>query len=193
MARDKRDSGHDRAGGFTVVIVGLCLVAPSLIHNGLGGIASGGMAFAGLICIGIGLLGIGRSFFQARRLPKKEIMRLAEQRGGLLTLSEIATALDIDPDLAARSLRALSKSGIASQRWLEYRKNLWEFPDYMTLLISESIELAKTKGGRLTLTDLVSSGHTPETARQTLDALSEKGLAREDPTAGSRGIIVTTQ
>jgi len=60
----------------------------------------------------------------------------------------------------------------------------------------ESIELAKAKGGRLSVQDLVASGHSADTARQTLDALNSKGLAQEDPAntaTNDRAIIVTTQ
>jgi len=66
----------------------------------------------------------------------------------------------------------------------------------LKLPILESIELAKARGGRLSLQDLVASGHSAETARQTLDALNNKGLAQEDPantSASDRAIIVTTQ
>jgi hypothetical protein len=189
-----RKRKSDKAGGFTLLVIGLCLLAPSLIHSGLGGIANGGMALGGLICMGLGAIELGQTLVRKRQLPKKEVMRLAEQRNGLLTLSEITTALDIDPDVANRTLQALSKSGIASQRWAEYRKNLWEFPDYMALPLSESIELAKAKGGRLSYDDLVASGHSPKIARETLDALSDKGLAQQDPaSSGTRAVIVTTQ
>jgi DNA-binding transcriptional ArsR family regulator len=187
-----RRRGKQR-GGLTVVIVGLCLIAPSLIHHGFSGLASGGMTLAGLICMGVGLISLGETLWKKRQLPKREIMRLAEQRNGLLTLGEITTALDIDPEIARRTLQALSKAGIASQRWEEFRKNLWEFPDYMTLPITESIELAKARGGRLTLDDLVASGYSRDTARQTLDTLSEKGLAQQDPATTSPALIVTTQ
>ena len=156
-------------------------------------IFAGGMALGGLFCVGLGFLGLVQTFLHARQLPKKEVMRLAQARQGLLSLSEIATALDIDPDLAKRTLQALSKAGIATQRWQEFRKNIWEFPDYMTLPISESIELAKSKGGRLTVQDLLNSGHSPETARQTFQTLSEKGLAQPDPASSSSALIVTTQ
>ena len=186
----------DRSGGFVVVVVGLALLAPSVIHSGLNGLATGGMALAGMIVTGVGLVEVFKTVSASRQLPKKEVMRLAEERGGLLTVSEITTALDIDPDRAKKTLQALSKDGIAAQRWEEFRKNLWEFPDYLKLPIVESIELAKAKGGRLSVQDLVASGHSPDTARQTLDALNSKGLAQEDPAnsaTSDRAIIVTTQ
>jgi len=114
------------AGGPTLLIIGACLLFFSLILAN----SAHGDAFppivGGAICFGIGVGKIAN----ARRLPKVQIMRLAESRDGLLTLSEITTALDIDPDLALRTLKTLAKSGIAHQRWEEVHKNLWEFPDY---------------------------------------------------------------
>ncbi|HVT79955.1 MAG TPA: hypothetical protein VHM90_04805 [Phycisphaerae bacterium] len=183
---EQHHSNQQKAGGATVLIVGLCLIGYGTLHNG-----TGGMAFAGYICIGVGLLGLAQTFLKSRQLPKKELMRLAEQRKGILTLSEIATALNIEPEIARRTLQALAKDGIAIQRWEEFRKNLWEFPDYMKLPITESIELAKAKGGRLSMQDLLNSGHSADVARQTLDTLSDKGLAHQDP--ATRDVIVTTQ
>ncbi len=152
------------------------------------------MAVTGLIDAGFGVMRLGE-VIRLSRLPKGQVMRLAEQRHGLQTLGEISTALNIDPAVARRTLQALSADGIATQRWAEFRKNLWEFPDYMKLPISESIELAKAKGGRLSLNDLISSGYSAETARQTMNALSERGLAQNDPSAAaaSPALIVTTQ
>jgi len=43
---------------------------------------------------------------------------------------------------------------------------------------------------RLTVQAPPNSGHSADTARQTLDTLSEKGLAQQEP--GARGVIVTT-
>jgi hypothetical protein len=190
MAR-KTNSRSDLASGFIVLAVGIALIAPSIFEGHWG--VNGRIAIGGLIISAVGLIRIGEAFLRTRRLPKKEVMRLAEQRGGLLTVSEITTALDLDPALAKKTLEALSKDGLASIRWQEYRKNLWEFPDYMTLPISESIELAKNKGGRLSENDLVATGHSRTIARQTLDALADKGLAQPDPAAPSSTLIVTTQ
>ena len=190
---EKDYANQQQAGGATVLIVGLCLIGYAVMRNGLGGVASGGIAFSGYICVGVGLIGIAQTFFKSRQLPKKEVMRLAEQRHGILTLSEIATALDIEPDVARLALQALAKDGIATQRWEEFRKNLWEFPDYMKLPITESIELAKSKGGRITMQDLLNSGHSAATAQQTLDTLREKGLAQQDTSSADRTLIVTTQ
>ena len=114
------------AGGPTLLVIGFCLLFFSLIQaNSLRGDSFGPLV-GGAICFGIG---VGK-IINARRLPKVQIMRLAESRDGLLTLSEITTALDIDPDIAIRTLKALAKAGIAHQRWEEVHKNLWEFPDY---------------------------------------------------------------
>jgi hypothetical protein len=125
--------------------------------------------------------------------PSNEILRLAQAHNGLLTLSEIATTLDIDPAQALRTLRHLQKLGVATQRWEELRKNLWEFPDYIQLPISQTLDLAKSHGGRVTLRDLVASGHSLDIASQTFDTLSEKGLAQQDPAAGDRTLIVQVQ
>jgi hypothetical protein len=147
-------------------------------------IGCGGGIF-GLLCL-----------FLGTRPPTDAIMRLAKDNHGILSLSEIVTTLHVSPKRALKALRKLQSHGIASQRWLEFRKNLWEFPDYMTLPLSESIELAKAHGGTLTLDHLTAAGHTPETARQTLDTLSEKGLAQPDPAAPNSpqsALIVTTQ
>lgn len=112
--------------GAVLVIIGACLLFFALIegnfrHDDFAPIVGGA------ICFGIG----AGKIINARRLPKVQIMRLAESRDGLLSLSEITTALDIDPDIAIRTLKALAKAGIARQRWQEVQKNLWEFPDYM--------------------------------------------------------------
>jgi len=89
---------------------------------------------------GSGFTAVGALFYwRSRKLPGKEILLLAESRGGLLTLPEVSTTLDIDPGLAASALKELQKLHIACPRWQELRKNLWEFPDYMTLPIAESV------------------------------------------------------
>ena len=125
--------------------------------------------------------------------PTSEILRLAQSRNGLLTLSEIAITLDIDPALALRTLKHLQKLGIATQRWEELRKNLWEFPDYVQLPISQTLDMAKSNGGRISLRDLIASGHSLDIASQTFDALAENGLAQQDPAAGERTLIVQSQ
>jgi hypothetical protein len=183
---------EEKAGGLTLLIIGACLLLPALLHSGVAGLQKG-TALGGLICAGLGLIALLRGISFRFELPKKEVMKLAESRNGLLTLSETATALDIDPALAEKTLKALSKMGIATQRWQDYRKNVWEFPDYIHLPISETLDLAKKKGGRISLNDLVASGQSIETATQTLDTLSEKGLAQQDPTATSRAVILNTQ
>lgn len=192
MGHKNEDPQKQKGGGLTLTIVGLALLVPPFLHSGLDAVARGGIGIGGFICLGLGVTTLARAYFSARQLPKKEILRLAEARKGLLTVSEIATALDLEPGLALKTLQALSKDGIATQRWTEVRKNLWEFPDYLTLPIPESIELAKANGGRLTLEALVASGHSEKTARDTFDALSEKGLAHSDPAPGAPAIIVTT-
>jgi len=139
-------------------------------------------------------LAIGAFFyFLSMELPKKEILQLAETHNGLLSLSEISTALAIDPQTALRTLLLLQRLGIAIPRWQELQKNLWEFPDYLKLPIAETIDLAKKHGGRLSLKDLISAGHSVDVAQQTFDALSEKGLAQKDPSATGPALILETQ
>jgi hypothetical protein len=159
------------------------------------------VVFFGIFCFfpGIGMAageegffvlgGIGAGFFLAgmlcvmaiRRAPTKEIMHLAKERGGLLTLGEITLSLDVDPSLASRALAKLHKLNCASPRWQEIRKNLWEFPDYLELPLEQSLKLAEKSGGRLRLKDLLAQGYSLDTAQQTLDALAREGLAQVDP------------
>jgi hypothetical protein len=135
-------------------------------------------------------MGIGLAFYYySLELPKKEILQLAESHNGLLTVSEIATALAIDPDLVLHTLRHMQKIGVANPRWAELHKNLWEFPDYVKLPIAETIDLARAKGGRISMADLMAHGHTADVARQTFETLSDKGLAQRDE-ADTRSLIV---
>jgi hypothetical protein len=126
------------------------------------------------------IMGIGLFFYyRSLELPQKEIIQLAESKGGVLSLSEISTALAIEPAIALRTLLRLQRLGVATPRWADLQKNLWEFPDYTKLPIAETIDLARERGGKISLHDLVAGGHSPEVARQTFDTLSEKGLARQ--------------
>jgi hypothetical protein len=158
------------------------------------------ISYFGVFCVfaGIGIAGgdealfvlggFGASFLapalycwsRSRQPPTKEIMQLARARNGLLTLSEITTELDIEPHLAHRALEQLKKLKIASQRWQEIHKNVWEFPDYLQLPVQQSLDIARTHDGRITLQDLLAQGHSLDTAQQTLDTLSREGLARPD-------------
>ncbi|HUO09782.1 MAG TPA: hypothetical protein VM008_15870 [Phycisphaerae bacterium] len=197
--RNRLPQHSDARKGFTLIIVGLCFLVPSQFHF-LKSAPSFGLVFTGVLLTGLGLLKLAPYLPKLLRflpfpkpLPKKEVMKLAEARNGILTLSETATALDIDPALAMKTLQALSKMGIATQRWQDFRKNVWEFPDYIRLPIAETIDLAKKKGGRISLSDLVASGQSMEVATQTLDTLSQKGLAQQDPAAGTRAVILTSQ
>jgi hypothetical protein len=138
----------------------------------------GEFAFVWVFLMAVG----GFFYYLSMELPSKEVMQMAEDRKGLLTVGEIATALAINPDLALRTLHHLQRIGVAAPRWQELQKNLWEFPDYIQLPISQAIDLARQQGGRLTLQDLVASGHSVEIAQQTFDVIQEKGLARQQPT-----------
>lgn len=131
-------------------------------------------------------------YYLSLELPKKEILQLAQARNGLLTVSEIATALAIDPDLALNTLRHLQRIGVASPRWEELQRNLWEFPDYVKLPIAETIDLARARGGRVSMRDLLAQGHTPDIARQTIDALSDKGLAQPDTASADTVVLAAS-
>jgi len=131
-------------------------------------------------------------WYRSMELPLKEIMQLAESRNGLLTLSEAATALDVDPDRVADSLHCLERRGLAKPCWQELNKNLWEFPDSMHLPIAQTIDLARSHGGRVNLQDLVASGQSLELAQQTFSVLAEKGLAREERAEG-RSLVFEMQ
>jgi len=108
------------AAALTAVI---CVADPPNLHDRTAVIVlCGAMA-------GLGAL----SYLRGRELPTTDIMRFAESRGGLVTLSEIATTLDLDPETVVKTLRKLQKLGVAIHRWEEVRRNVWEFPDYMQL------------------------------------------------------------
>src|SRR5947208_14415412 len=118
----KHKSRSDLASGFIILAVGLALLVSNIAKTGLPGVAKGGMALGGLIVLTVGIVQITEALLRARQLPKKQILKLAQSRQGLLTLGEITTALDIDPALVKKTLEALSKDGLASIRWQEYRK-----------------------------------------------------------------------
>jgi hypothetical protein len=140
-----------------------------------------------------GFLGVGAFVYSLSRVaPTKDVLLLAEAKKGLVTLPEVSTALDIDPRLASRALKQLQKLGIANPCWQEYRKNLWEFPDYVNLPLDRALEIAK-KSGRVTLKDLVAQGHSVDTAQRTLDALSREGLAAEPPPNEPAGAAAVAQ
>jgi hypothetical protein len=135
----------------------------------------GEFAFVWLFLMGIG----GFFYYLSMELPTKEIMQVAKDNNGLVTVGEIATALDIKPDLALHALRHLQCLGIAEPRWEELQKNLWQFPDYTQLPIADAIDLARKQGGHITLQDLVAHGFTLEIAQQTFETLHKKGIAHD--------------
>jgi hypothetical protein len=143
-----------------------------------------GFFLAGFFCI-----------LLARKLPTQDILQLAKSRNGLLTLSEITLALNIDPRQASRALAQLQSLKLANPRWQEITRNIWEFPDYMELLLEKSLQLAHQSGGKITLKELLAQGYSLDTAQQTLDALSNKGLAQQDPnsTPANPTLIITPQ
>jgi hypothetical protein len=165
-------------GGAGLMTVSLFTRLPVMVK--------GEFAAVWLFVMGIG----GYFYFRSMELPVKEIMQLAEDKGGVLTLSEICTALGVDPDVALRALVHLQRVGVAAPRWQEIQKNLWEFPDAIKLPIGEAIDLAKEGGGRVTIRDLVAAGHSVEVAEQTFDAIAEKGLAQQETGSSGRCLRV---
>ncbi|MGN6371284.1 MAG: hypothetical protein ACTHN5_23770 [Phycisphaerae bacterium] len=128
------------------------------------------------------LMGLGAFFYYlSMELPTREILQVAKDNNGLITLGELSTALDIKPDLALHALKHLQRLGLAEPRWEELQKNLWQFPDYTQLPIAATIELARKNGGNISLHDLVAHGYTLEVAQQTFDTLHKKGLAQNQP------------
>jgi hypothetical protein len=117
-------------------------------------------------------------------------MRFAELRNGVISVGELCSAAGIDPGLAIKTLKRLQKLGVASPRWQEIRKNIWEFPDYMHLPIAQTLQLAQSNGGRISVKDILAQGHSLDVAVQTLDTLAEKGLAMQDPAAPERTVIL---
>src|SRR5262249_20824135 len=87
----KYNSRSDLTRGFVVLAGGLALLPPSMFEGRWG--VNGKVAIGGLIVSAVGLIRVGEAFFRTRRLPKKEVMQLAQERQGLLTLSEITTPL----------------------------------------------------------------------------------------------------
>ena len=115
---------------------------------------------------------------------------MAETRNGLLTVTEITTALDTDPGLVIRALKRLQAQGLARPCWQEWNKNLWEFPDCTHLPIAETIQLARESGGRIELQDLIAAGHSVEIAQQTFAVLASKGIAQDDTTAATPSLTL---
>jgi hypothetical protein len=147
--------------------------------------------FAALWLVAIAVSGY--LYYRSMELPATEVLQLAEAKGGLLTLSEIATALNIDPALALRTLQYLQSTGVAAPHWQELQKNLWQFPDYLKLPLAQSLDFAKANGGRVSLKDLLAQGHSVDTAMQTFQTLTDKGLAQADPASPTPSVIIATQ
>jgi hypothetical protein len=104
-------------------------------------------------------------FWLSRQLPIRDILQFAQAKHGLATLSEITTALDVDPALVVRTLRKLQALGMASPQWQEFRKNLWEFPDYLPHALDGLMAKAQESGGRVTLQDLLAAGNPADSVR----------------------------
>src|SRR5690349_12534112 len=108
MSKKDKSRKQKQGGSLSLFLIGAALLAYAFARHG--GLESG-VALGGMICLGLGAADFLRRIpILGRPLPKKEVMKLAEARNGILTLSETATALDIDPALAEKTLKALSKS-----------------------------------------------------------------------------------
>ena len=148
------------------------------------------LMYASLWAGGIALLGF-LAYAASRTPPTRETLRLAQSRHGLLTLPDVSTTFDIDPNLAGKTLAQLQKLKLAVPRWQEFRRNIWEFPDYMDLPIAPSPELAEND-------TLSTEKHPPTSAdRQTalpaLNALDHNDLASEAPSNAAPAMIATSQ
>ena len=104
--------------------IAICVIDPPNSHD-----RTAAIVICGTLA-GFGAL----AFIRGRELPTTDVMRFAQSRGGLVTLSEIATTLDLDPETVVKTLRKLQKLGVAMHRWEEVRRNLWEFPDYLPMV-----------------------------------------------------------
>jgi hypothetical protein len=129
-------------------------------------------------------------YYLSLELPRAEIMQIAQERGGLVTEGELATALGAGPEVVRRTLAYLQRLGIASPQWTELRRNLWEFPDYVKLPMREAVTLAKTKGGCVTIADLLAQGHSLDVAEETLETLTQKGLGRTEGAGQARSVVL---
>jgi hypothetical protein len=164
-----------RVTGMAFVSIGVFMLLMDVLAVDSDGKAPVAIIFGLMLAAGIVLSYLG--FFAD--LPTQELMLFAKSRGGLVTLSEIATEMEIDPHMALRTLKSLQKIGVARQRWQEIHRNVWEFPDYLEVPMSEALDVAQKNGGQVALKDLLAQGLSQETAQQALDVLREKGLAQQ--------------
>jgi hypothetical protein len=145
-------------------------------------------AFAGLWLFA---MAVGAWFYYlSMELPRAELMQIAQERGGVVTEGELATALGVGPELIKRTLAYLQTLGIAAPRWEELRKNLWEFPDYVKLPVGEAIALARKQGGRVTVADLLDGGHSLEVAQETVETLAAKGIGHNEGVGNARAVVL---
>jgi hypothetical protein len=148
--------------------------------------AKGEFAAVWLFSIALGVF----FYVLSLELPRAEVMQVAQERGGLVTEGELATALGVGPEVIRRTLTYLQRLGIACPQWTELRRNLWEFSDYIKLPMREAITMAKAKGGRVTVADLLAQGHSLDIAEETVETLAEKGLGRGEGTGEGRGVVL---
>mgnify|MGYP001598852433 FL=1 len=136
-------------------------------------------------------LALGAFFYYlSLELPRAEILQVAQDRGGVVSEGELATSLGVGPEIIKRTLAYLQQLGLACPKWQELEKNLWEFPDYVKLPMGQAIEIARKQGGRVSVADLLGSGHSLDVAEETLETLASKGLGRGEGTGDARAVVL---
>jgi hypothetical protein len=118
-------------------------------------------------------------YYRSLELPVREVLQLAQSHDGMLTLTEIATELDVSPDVAIRTLRFLAARNLARPSLQQIEKNLWEFPDCLKLPLAQAMDLAKENDGKLDLQQLMATGVSLESAQQTIDVMKARGFLRQ--------------
>ncbi len=124
----------------------------------------------------------GYLYFRSTRLPLTEVLELAKQHKGQLTLTDIATGLGVDVDTAQRCINKLRSQGLARSA-ISVEKNLFIFPDCYNLPEAEVLALAQ-KLPIVTLAVICEGLKIDETlARETLDKLVRSGRLIEQDTS----------
>lgn len=128
----------------------------------------------------LALMAVGGIFYwRSLELPAREILQLAQDNSGLMTVTEITTKLQVSPDLVLRTLRFLATRNLARPSLHEVEKNLWEFPDAMKLPITQAMDLARSNEGHLDVRQIIDLGISPDSAEQTMHVLRTRRLLSE--------------
>jgi len=124
-------------------------------------------------------------------LPETQLGILPAWGGSTRLPKLIGLPKALDVILAGKTLAQLQKLKLAVPRWQEFRRNIWEFPDYMDLPIAPSPELAEN--------DTLSPEKHPPTspdrqpAHPALNALTHQDLAPQPPSQAVPAMIATSQ